>query len=200
MLTVWRTLHLELDTMEGPDLADQLLGDFDEGEDDPLPGEDLPTPPWALFPSRFASANVDVVADLAPYESISGPKEKADFEHYFGDDWMAATTTDFGVATAESVRNVRSEDAFWVVQLMYGYDYARNVDHDDNLETFVLGMGIRAGQDGPAYTLFETIRDVAAHEPSVGAGITYEMLLERVSLHEATHKFDMRHSDTGGWK
>jgi hypothetical protein len=143
---------------------------------------------------------VVVADDLGRYESMRGPKRKAEFKHNFGLGWEDLGTRNAAIATANSVRNVRSENDFWVTQLIYGYEYSEDSDYDpDGDQPVVLGNGVPADGDGPAYVLFETARDFRANPPPLlTVTVTYAQLIERTSLHEASHKFNMRHGQGSG--
>jgi hypothetical protein len=91
-----------------------------------------------------------------------------------------------------------SESDFWTVQLIYGYEFIDDADYDNNLEGWVAGIAAGLGSDGPTFVFFEVLRDLAAHNPLVGAEVSYQDLLERTSLHEVAHRFDMRHFDGDG--
>lgn len=208
ILTVWRTLHLELDGMKKPDAALGLLGGFNETDpnsDDPFPTAAIAPPPWALVAEQFKRAYVEVADDLGPYESILGPKKKAEFEQYFGLADHGPMSEGNAIANGDDVRNVASESDFWVVQLISGYDYVVLKDIDDdgdtpdtNTEGWIAGYATDGGNDGPTFVFSETVRDVWTNDPRRFAGLTLATFQERVSLHEVAHRFDMTHTDSDG--
>ena len=62
VLTIWRTLHIEQDSMGPPAASDLPFADDD------VPVADVRDATLSLMQSKFLPANIDVAADLAEYE------------------------------------------------------------------------------------------------------------------------------------
>ena len=199
ILTVWRTLHLELDGMKKPTSLEELL--FDPMGDDVIPPADIAAPPWSLVAAEFPAANVVVADDLSVYES---PKQKAAFTHCFGEFGHTNDSETAANALGKSIRNVDSENDFWVIQLISGYEYVKLSDIDDevapdtNTEGWAVGWAIKNGNDGPTFVFSEVMRDVHANSPLIDPAFGQAEWHARISLHEVSHRFDMRHNDPGG--
>jgi hypothetical protein len=189
VLTVWRTLHVERDSMGEPDPI------YDLFDPTPAPGWDDPEPtPWdvrdadiGLLAESFRPANIDVSADLQAYDITDG----------WDIDFFARNVIDEADvnASAEDMRDVRNNNAFWTVQVIGAYEFAdEDFDHPDKGTTF----GILYGADEPfALVFLEAIRDRAAFAGSVDYPVTFgsnaterEMILDRRTVvHEVAHAF-----------
>jgi hypothetical protein len=196
VLTVWRSLHLELDAMAAAD--PDVDGPFDGqpgADDDPAPMGDLPMPTYILLDPKFTPAFVDVKVDLGSYNV----RPLLTFEHYFGDN--DANAAALAALAGNSRRDVPSENAFWSIQLVTAYEYASNFDGDPNAEAGTLGLNVQIRLDGPTYIFYEELRDFVANDPGCGnppQPMDFQQQIDRTSLHETVHRFGMYHGDPGG--
>jgi hypothetical protein len=106
----------------------------------------------------------------------------------------------------EAVRDVRSLDRFWIVQIVGAYEGPRTATFTDfdppigNLglpesKLVMYGVTPLQGQDGPSLVFLETIRDRRAYRgPHVEhVTITEDLLTERIVFHESLHRFNIVH-------
>jgi len=167
--------------MEDPGVSSPL------GSDDPDPG-DIGNPPIGWLTSSLKPAYVSVVDDLGSEDST----DDADFVRHL----KASNAPDPG----NNVRDVDSEDVFWVTQVMGMYDPrnkpkrpALDEDFDPNNFPATFGFAPNAGSDGPCNIYTETIRDVTANH---GQATTNNKLRRRIVTHEVGHRLGLGH--TGG--
>src|SRR5262249_47523320 len=114
-------------------------------------------------------------------------------------------------AKGNSVRDVKSEPAFWVVQAFGAYEGEtdRSNDPNDGPKNPDLGLaadrksdaGVVLEDDGPAIVYFETIRDVwQSYRDTFAANgvefsLTQDEVVKRIMLHESLHRFGLKHAD-----
>ena len=196
VVTVWRTLHLELDAMVAPDPATDGPFDGQPGaDDDPQPLFDLPFPSIIMFDPKYEAANIDVKADLQQWNTF--PLHT--FRHDFGP--TDAIARDAGRIAGNAKHEIRSEDTFWTIQLVTAYEYAEDEDDDPNAEAAAYGINLGFRSDGPTYIFYEAIRDLVAHDPGCGmppTPMSFQEQLDRTSYHESIHRFNMNHGEAGG--
>ena len=190
LLTVWRTLWMELDDMVAPD--PDVHGPFDGagvGNDDVY--LDPPLPPIGLTQSSLQAALIEVRPLPAEYNV-----EDATPENDTGTLPYRRNLEMLGAANfLNQVRDVDSEQYFWVVHVVGAYEGPDELDYDPNTELFLLGYTFLKMTDGPIAVYFETIRDVAANYP--GGTVDEQVIRERIVLHEVLHRFLGPHGAPG---
>lgn len=187
MLTVWRTLWMELDDMVAPDpVADGPFTEPGDGEDDVIldPG----TPPIGLTESSMRWALIDVKPLPAQYNQRDAtPGDDtgtAEFRHNM--------TAGISTTVSTPVRDQASKLAFWVIHTIGAYEEAIGNDWDPNGEPDSwLGWAYQYGSDGSNFIFYETIRDRQANDPlpDPPTPVDVDTLQQRVVLHEALHRF-----------
>jgi hypothetical protein len=202
MLTVWRTLWMELGDMVAPTLPGD--GPFDgagQGNDDVQ--MDPGTPPIALAQSSMAAALVRVLALPAQYNVKDAfpadPTGTARFVHNM--------TSTISSSVSGPVRDQASKAAFWVVHTIGAYEErAASIpghpggDWDPNGEANSwLGWAYQYGADGSNFIFYETIRDRQANDPPAEPRNPVDLttLTQRGVLHEALHRFLGAHGTEG---
>lgn len=190
MLTVRRTLYIELDSMAAPVLPGD--GPFDGtgvGNDDVNPGN-MGNVNIGLVAPELARAYVDVAT--VPLEQDVQDEEA--FEHNTVITLARLQTT---------VRDVISTETLWVVQVMAAYE-AEPAEDWDGERAWTAGVTM-IRPDTAAFIFMETIRDMASMPaappapaiPAPGEGlpgvVAFGVLEQRTVLHEILHHFDMSH-------
>jgi len=198
MLTVWRTLWMELDDMVAPtdpDPEPRGQGPFDgagTGNDDVELNP--PPPPIELLTSSMAEALI-VVKPLPDKHNVKDETQgddtgTLDFIHNMSS--VGATNT------GRDVRDVVSTADYFVSHVVGAYEEddsgQYHGDYDPNGSYFLVGYAYGMMHDEAAFIFFETIRDVAANY--VGA-VNEDTLRERVVLHETAHRFLGPHGSPG---
>ncbi len=194
LLTVWRTLNIEEDSMAEPDVV--FPGEFTDagvGNDDLYPG-DLGTgtgggvggigpfvqPSLDLLASEFVKANIRV-RTLTTEDDVT---DNAPFVHNLD-----------SLGYGNSVRDITSVADFWVVQVFAAYEWIADEDLDP-----ILGMAespqtgntfVEVGES-PTNIYLETIRDASLNYPGAKSAA---VLRERVVLHEVIHRFRNREGE-----
>lgn len=209
VLTVWRTLHIEPDSMGAPDATDMALQDHfaDPANDDPHPGN-VPDARLGLLAEKFAPANVAVVADLGDYDV------KEDFTFQRNSDIERVKQPNGAeYVAAKDVRDVKNDRKFWAIQVNGAYEFDEDQDYDENGTPGVWGFaafGTPAGSGEPVVFIFlETVRDLALNAPPLRLPATGELrnqvgrteLEKRAVVHEVGHTFLVRHhtADQQDW-
>ena len=179
LLTVWRTLWVELDSMPAPDEAADGPFNQPEPEYDPLPG-DLPNIPIDLLAPNFQPANIEV--QLIPDGPGIGRDIRDDtiFSHY---------VSEFLGGPAElalTMRDSGSFEQFWSIQIIDSFELSRATDFDGET-LFVLGIAVP--NTNTALIFYETLRDRSYYpgDPVSPATIDESRLIRRAALHESGH-------------
>ncbi|MGI8978289.1 MAG: hypothetical protein ACR2FY_03595 [Pirellulaceae bacterium] len=193
VLTVWRTLNIEEDSMDAPGPFETFDG-AGVGNDDVNPGNlgngqgTFGQPSLALLTTEAERANVRVRV-IGPFDDS---QDDAPFVHNLG---VAPLPT---VLYGNAVRDVDSRKDFWVIQVFAAYEYDPRNDYDPLLgvaETAILGnTAFGAGTKAPVNVYLETIRDVGANFPGA---VDEERLRRRVVVHESLHRFGHLSHDVG---
>lgn len=183
ILTVWRTLWIEEDSMRPP--ADNEV--FDPAgtiQHDEPPGDiGGPTgvfaqPKLGLLTSEFAKANVTV----RKVDSAVDSRDEAIFAHNFAD-------VDSAANASVDIRDTISELDRWSIQVFAAYEYLETEDGDppplvqDEDRTH---GSTRESESLSVNVYLETIRDVWDDVPGT---VHYATVAERVVLHECMHLF-----------
>jgi len=184
MLTIWRALHIEVDSMGNssaqghPD--DQAIGD-------------VPDPDLWLYDDAFFPAYISVRRDTG-HDDPQTP-----FIHHHPND---ANERDYAIPQndpdgGENGSRGENHRKWWVVYVVGAYEYwAQGYDNDGPLECGIVGVnhpGLDEGVTGEAAFVFEeTVRDVADQWGLLTADIQ-----TWVALHEVGHQFTIGHSDVG---
>ncbi|MEO8494932.1 MAG: hypothetical protein ABI614_07670 [Planctomycetota bacterium] len=183
-LTVWRTLHVEEDSM-GPPPAGEVFDGAGVGNDDVAPV--FTNPSLALLSSELLRASIQVV--VVPEPSTQSPgidiRDNVAFVHNLAD-----------ITHANAKRDVQSSESFWAVQIVAAYEWLETKDADPppgGAEEAVTGVTIGSLQR-PIYIFLETSRDVAATKTGAVAA---SIITERTVLHEVIHRFGYPRHDVG---
>jgi hypothetical protein len=186
LLTVWRTLWVEIDTMEDPPNVAARQGDNLES---------IPAPDIGAFTDAFSAMFIDVQALPAAINSHS----TFTFMHHGSKaDWAAK------IVGANKARDTQTEsDHFWTVYLASVYEIGQIGDsfskdnddaddtNDDDAEDNEFAMLGWTEDDGPDYSLIaqEVVRDLIAEHATewnpTEAGLVHQV----VALHEIGHQF-----------
>lgn len=178
LLSLWRRLHVEKDSMGAPPPG------FDEWDDDDdlLRDVDLPDPDTSALAAAFYAAYIEVVFD--------GVNDQSDTTwHYnFHSEGDAAEA-----AYLRGNRQTQGSQYYWVCYVASTYEsFLPQMDNDPNEELAWCGSSYKAYPNVSA-VCEEIIRDVAAQW-----GWTEDMknLARRVvTLHEIGHHFDLDNSE-----
>lgn len=186
ILTVWRTLWIERDSMGTPD--PMLDGPFNA--EDPNMGN-VPDAPITLLHDAFYLASIDVKV-ITNYVT-KDTRDDAFFIHNI-ENFDTATTK-----VIDEMRDVPGGYTAWVVELVGAYEGPKALDFDDE-DAHLLGFSVF--NTNVAYVFLETIRDRAAYVPppqgGVPASVNEELLKQRLTLHEVGHVMGLPHSTNGG--
>jgi hypothetical protein len=200
ILTLWRTLWIEQDSMAAPDPGEPF-GGFGIGYHDEYPG-DLGTtgehgtgdhggvfgqPSLDFLTAQMARANVRVKV-LTPL--LEDFVDNAEFVHNLGE--FANQSVDSG----DLVRDVNSLASFWVIQVLAAYEWKLDRDYDYIIgtEQAELGNTNLGANDGPINIYLETIRTVSIDTPNA---VSADAIKQRTVLHESMHQFGYLLHDMG---
>jgi hypothetical protein len=182
--------------MGAPDPMDQDLQDHfaDPNEDDPNPGN-VRDARLSLLAAKFAPANVAVALDLDEYDV------REDFAFRLNSD-TPRIKQPLGkeYEGADSVRDVKNNIRFWVVQVIGAYEFNVAQDIDPNSEagaTLGINSFSASGAGEPVVFIFlETIRDYSANGPPITIApgdnrfpLASADLEEHTVVHEVGHTF-----------
>jgi hypothetical protein len=196
-LTVWRTLHVEQDSMGPPEAGEHFDG-AGGPNDDAAPGNlgtcglfgteagegPFGQPSLSWLATQMERANVTV----EPLTVGNDPNDDAPFVRNLTEATFAEPGT--------SVRDASTSSSYWVVQIFAAYEHGVAVDFDwtflDNPEDFVVGR--TDAPDVPVNIYLETIWDVArTNQDAKTAGV----IGSRIVLHEVIHRFGVAsHAET----
>ena len=184
VLTVWRTLHIEQDSMGPPSASDLPFAPDD------VPVADVREAKLGLLNSKFQYANVEVVADLGQYEARAGASDNA----FFMMNLESSKVGDPAYTAADGMRDVTNATGFWTVQIVGSYDAGLAEDNDGETDV-TTGITSWAYGTYAAPTVFiftESIRDAA-----ITAGVDESVLEMRTVVHEVGHTFIGPHGSPG---
>ncbi len=231
-LTVWRFLHLELDSMIAP-------VNFQATAEDPAPPVEpakpaslgktvLRYPDTSFLEEAFKPSYIRVKNDLVEngldkQDGYGVPDGQGGVEFApnilpkgnFGAAKVPLQyNLQFNLADSTTIRDVRSHEAFWVVQIVSAYeqlDGENSNDPDGDWPSInwnpILGDTPNPGKDMPCYIFSETIRDIAGKSGKDDATPTRThtangdpaVIEKRIVAHEPGHRFGIVHGvDTGG--
>lgn len=169
-LTVWRKLHVEVDSMGAPPQGTVFP---DDGIPIDVAVADVPDPDTSLLGSAFAPAYVDVLPGSS-YDDGAAP-----FLYH-------ATSAD------AQTRGIPESQAYWAAYIIGAYEPSTNQDGDPNNETFTWGA---TRIDEPEYSAvyFEVLRDGHNNGAFPGwAGVYSQTYHEQqVVVHEIGHQFGL---------
>jgi hypothetical protein len=202
LLTVWRRLHVEVDSMGAPPAGTQFT------QEDPAPAGPngaVPRPNTDKLDDAFHNAfiDVDVLSEAEGSQSDltfepSWPTVAARDDYFLhngdlGDPNDPNDTTGY--------RKTKDEDAmYWtayvagVYEIQFPGDDQFKFNHDNDGEGEVGALGFTPlTPDEPEYSMIamETIRDVAAEYDWSPAEITH--IQQLVTIHEIGHQFGLKH-------
>jgi hypothetical protein len=211
MLSSWRTLHVEPDSMDDPPIGEvfdeagpwpgsapprpdpNVIWDWEAGDlgDDGNVQEFFREPSLDWLTDQLARAYIEVKDDLQAYDV----QDQAVFRRNltaFVDESRDYTNT---------VRDVESIHDFWTIQVFAAYDNTLNGDLDGTGQTVYLGWTRDADPgDGPlrvpTVLNLETLRDRLTNsgEPSVPSPA---IVVQRGVVHEVLHRFNVGHDGLG---
>lgn len=193
ILTVWRTVHLEVDAMDGPDPTEKFdgAGGADDDVGPGQPGEHtifdgagaVQEPDFLALSPALTQAFVRVVNDLDAFNTTKRIPFVRNVEE--------ASAAGIG----ESARDIDSSRAFWVVHILGAYEGPVSRDNDPDSEDALLGIAPNAAEHRGFSLIFqETLRDLhAVHKPPVSV----ETAESHLVLHEVGHQFELSHNGGG---
>jgi hypothetical protein len=174
-LTVWRKLHVEVDSMGAPPPGTTFP---DDGIQTDVAVGDLRAPYIGLIAQAFEPAYVTAVVGT---ENDNG---NATFQYHLDDDVALEAQGNANRGTSESA-------AYWSAYIQSAYEYnAAGADNDPNYELATVGHN---HGDEPEYgfVFLETMRDLCDDEFPEADAEAVEM---RTVVHEIGHQFECPHS------
>jgi hypothetical protein len=173
MLEVWRTLWMELDHMDAPGASD---GPFN-GDPGCMGCDDVSATPadpaYETLYNLLEPLNV-LVLDLS-----------MDYDTHHTIPFVHNQPN----SATPQVRDVNSSRHFWTIHMLGAYEWEFDKDNDPNTEAWVVGWSENAvGVDPTNFVFFEAARDLHA-EPEWPNMVALNTLLDRISAHEALHRF-----------
>jgi hypothetical protein len=179
-LTVKRYLHIEREIMAGPSAN---TTEAFATEDDVKPTGNIAEPSLSVMTANYRAAYVEVKDDLGGPEGLNLRSLMP---------WAHNLTYAQAAAAADAINDVASQNDFWAVQLVAGYEGATDRDNDDNDEA-LKEFGLTPTG---SFVWMETIRDrVADLNTRVGMGLALDTAVARVAFHETIHQFGYIHFD-----
>ncbi len=185
ILTVWRTLWVELDSMRAANPATDgtFLPEPDTNADlvfDPL------DPAIGLFAAQYARACIDV-------KTIEAALDVTDGQHidFFLHNMENPDVEGLRASAMADIADENSDD-FWVMQLVAGYEGPDALSNDPNAQPFVrLGRSIT--DTNIAYVYQEAIRDLGLNSVAPNKTVPPWKLELRTALHESGHLMGLPH-------
>jgi hypothetical protein len=196
LLTVWRKLHIERDHMGAPSAGEYFAPEDLAGNGDVNPNGPIADMPLADAVTGFRPAYIEVVDDLATYNTDA----VFPFTHnlYANLGWVQ----DY----ANAIRNVANESEFWTIQVIGAYEGPTIRDNDPNgagggvigpwLGVSLVEVPTSFGR--PVFVFTEVIRDVKADVDHFPGLVAEGDLLKRVTYHEIVHPFGLEHGTSPG--
>lgn len=155
LLTVWWSLHVERDYMEAF-VGDAAAKDaeFPQNEDDPPLENALPKLPLGYLFWYLRDPYIYVRNDLELYNT----EQRIGFIHNI--EFVVPIFSNM-IQVGNSIRNVQSEDTFWVAQLFSAYEGPKHRDRDPDEEGWIAGTtpGPSMNVTGPCFVFTEVIRE-----------------------------------------
>jgi hypothetical protein len=188
VLTVWRTLWVELDSMKAP--FNPQPGEFDQDgshpEYDEYPG-DVPNVPITLLDVNIRPAKIEVLT-MPAGPQVRDRRDGLDFHHYLHE------TTDLATAK-DQVQDAIKKKEIWMLTLIGAYESisTKDFDPDGGAEPLLGEYG-----DNYAFVYFEEIRDRSNFlgNAQFPATVDHYLLQELTSLHEVGHILGAPHNTT----
>ena len=174
LLTVWRTLWMELNAMVAPD------------DVNPAP----PLPPIGLTQTSLQAALIEVRPLPAEYNRTDAMPDDDTGTLPFRRNLEMQGAAKF----LNQVRDEDSERYFWVVHVVGAYQGPESLNYPSDTGRVLLGYAFLKMTDGPIAVYFETIRRVAANYPGA---VDEQVIRERLVLHEVLHRFLGPHGAPG---
>lgn len=207
LLTVWRTLWVELDSMRAPVFED---GPFEQPN---LP-DGSPDPQYDAAPGDLGDVSIDLLAqnflpakiEVIPIQVDTFPLPVDTTDNEFFYHYIAAVPAVVGppeipgpLAAANQIRDLAPREDLWVIHLIHGYENSVGNDFDEDFED---NLGLSVSGSNSAYVFWETIRDRAAFVPDPGnpahpaQSVDEARLHKRTVLHESGHLMGAVHGST----
>jgi hypothetical protein len=191
ILTVWRTLWVELDSMRAPNANDAggpFLAEPDTNADlsfDPV------DPSIGLFGAQYARACIDVKTVPAALDVTDGEHVVIDPANpgFFLRNMEDPDSEGLRASAMADIADENSDD-FWVIQMVGGYEGPQLLSNDPNGQLTMLGRAISGSNI--AYVFQEAIRDIALNTADPDQAPAH-ILNPRVALHESGHLFQLQH-------
>ncbi len=194
VLTVWRILHLEIDSMGAPHPIVKFDG-AGVGNDDVGPKQ---AGAAAIFDLTGAVKQPDtsllnptlntqyIFVNTIPEVSGLDETDKLTFTKNLPVSLMNKA--------GAVVRDVPSAPTFWAVHIIGAYEGPTSKDNDPTAESALLGRAKDSSLEKPTtiFMFLETIRDLHADQNPVGTTVT--QVLQRSTVHEVGHSLSLRHS------
>lgn len=189
ILTVWRTLWIETDSMRDPNLLTE--GPFDQPLADAEYDKslvDVPDPPIDLLFAEYQRADIEVKRVDAANDPTDGNGSPGWFAHYLD---FNLNTGEMPIAMGRAATMAdwatQNENEFWIGQLIGAYELHPDRDNDPDAETDITGWAV--GSSNVAFVFFETTRDLVAELlPNICDELT---AYQRSTLHESGHFFGL---------
>ncbi len=209
LLTIWRKVYVEVDSMGAPDddpFAPYLF-DPTLPVDDPNPEDwasfsaDIPDPPTYLLGPAFRKAFIEIT--ILPEAPASGAtpdrpsQSNLPFQQYFSGD----SFTDYVFNGPDSSRQTKNEDNdWWTVYVLGGYERYGDLAlgetrRDNDMNQPDQGLGSAGFNQYPGATLipYEIIDDIG-RQHSWSSEQAWKVAALAV-LHEVGHQFALEHDD-----
>lgn len=189
VLEVWRTLHIESDSMGEPPVTDP--DEFVTNTDDPPPNpRNVRGLDTSLVGDLFRPACIDVAVVSPQYDT----RDDSFFQHNI-EDAQVDQPDGSAFGHASDMRDVANVDAYWVVQVVACYEGNRFEAWDAPSGKVTLGITTGIEEGGEAgipvcFVYLECIRDRAAYTGTEYPHSVDETTLERrIVAHEVGHTF-----------
>ena len=208
-LTVWRTLHIERDSMGPPPMNEVFdpAQPFDDLPPDPLDVRDADI---SMLYEWFVPANIAVVADLFNYDVKDGANPNFFMHNIEDPDFEVGPPSGSAFSKIRDMRDVANSASFWSVQVIGAYEGRVNSDFDDpQPENATFGSTSNVAENPFSIIYLETIRDftafvsyvtLQAYPPTFGSNSAERALIleMRTTVHEVAHTFIGAHTGNPG--
>ncbi|MFN0018327.1 MAG: Calx-beta domain-containing protein [Pirellulaceae bacterium] len=190
VLTVWRTLHVEQDSMGEPSANTVFT------TEDPAPTPfNLRDATISAANEKFSLACISVAADLGIYETRANSDDMSFVKQLDVTELDYSPSPGPALIAAQTMLDVGNEDRFWTVQVISAY--YPNVGWDWDLDASFATLGITSPVDSgyaapKCFIFLECIRDYCVtegHNANITEGLTV--------VHEIGHTFLNGHGSPG---